>query len=158
MTPSSICSDWIACDWWYRPALMHAVAGADGNTLIYREAEGLEHVGAGDADDWQQIVTGMEEVVHGERGTARAMGRGSRWRIAGKSGTAQVFGVGQDEEYDEEELAERLRDHALFVAFAPVEAPTIAVAAIVENGGSGSTVAAPIVRDVIEAWLEAEAQ
>ena len=65
-----------------------------------------------------------------------------------------MFSVGQDEKYNEDELAERMRDHALFVAFAPIDNPQIAVAVIVENGGSGSGVAAPIARDVIEAYLE----
>ncbi len=141
-----------------RPALMYAVGGAYGDELIYREPEALGHVGVGDSEDWVRIIGGMEEVVYGERGTARAIGRGTRWRIAGKSGTAQVFGIAQDEEYNEEELEERLRDHALFIGFAPIDEPKIAVATIVENGGSGSSVAAPIVREVIDAWLEAESR
>ena len=69
--------------------------------------------------------------------------------MAGKSGTAQVFSVAQEEEYDEEEIEERLRDHALFISFAPVENPQIAVAVIVENGSSGSRVAAPIAQSAI---------
>ena len=73
--------------------------------------------------------------------------------MAGKSGTAQVIGIAQDEEYDEEETAERHRDHGLFVAFAPYDDPRIAVAVIVENGGGGSTVAAPVARKVMEAYL-----
>ena len=59
-----------------------------------------------------------------------------------------VFTVAQNETYDAEELAERMRDHALFIAFAPVEEPRIAVAVIVENGGSGSGVAGPVARQV----------
>ncbi len=73
--------------------------------------------------------------------------------MAGKSGTAQVFSLSQDEEYDEEELDERLRDHALFIAFAPLEEPRIAVAVIVENGSSGSRVAAPIARALMDQYL-----
>ena len=64
-----------------------------------------------------------------------------------------MFTVAQDEEYDEDEIAEKLRDHALFIAFAPLEDPRIAVAVIVENGSSGSRVAAPMARAVMDAYL-----
>ena len=74
--------------------------------------------------------------------------------MAGKTGTAQVFSLGEDEEYDAEEIRERLRDHALFVGFAPTDDPKIAVAIIVENGGGGSSVAAPVARGLFDAWLE----
>ena len=102
---------------------------------------------------WDHIIDAMVEVVHGARGTARGIGAGASYRIAGKTGTAQVFTVKQDEEYDEDSVSKRLRDHALFVAFAPVENPRIAVAAVVENAGSGSSVAAPIVRRIIDGYL-----
>ena len=98
----------------------------------------------------------MHDVVHGERGSARAVGRDAAFRMAGKSGTAQVIGIAQDEEYDAEELAERFRDHGLFIAYAPFDNPRIAVAVVVENGGGGSSVAAPIARDVIEEYLLTE--
>lgn len=108
-----------------------------------------------EADDanWQVIHEAMHAVFHGERGSARAVGRGSTFAMAGKSGTAQVIGIAQDEEYDAEALEERYRDHGLFVAFAPYEDPQIAVAVVVENGGGGSTVAAPIAREVMEQYL-----
>lgn len=106
-----------------------------------------------DPADWDEVVRSMVKVVHGARGTARAVGIDAAVRIAGKTGTAQVFGIGQDERYDEETVAERLRDHALFIAFAPVEEPRIAVAVLVENAGSGSTAAAPVARRVIEHYL-----
>jgi penicillin-binding protein 2 len=108
-----------------------------------------------EADDayWAEIHTGMEAVLHGERGSARAAARGASYRMAGKSGTAQVVGIAQDAEYDEKELAERHRDHGLFIAFAPLEEPAIAVAVLVENGGGGSSVAAPIARKVMDSLL-----
>jgi penicillin-binding protein 2 len=87
------------------------------------------------------------------RGTARAAGLNAKYEMAGKSGTSQVFSLAQDEEYDEEIIDERLRDHALFVAFAPVDNPRIAVAVIVENGSSGSRVAAPIARQIMDEYL-----
>jgi penicillin-binding protein 2 len=73
--------------------------------------------------------------------------------MAGKSGTAQVFTVAQTSKYNASEVTERLRDHALFIAFGPVEDPKIAVAVVVENGESGSKVAAPIARKVMETYL-----
>jgi penicillin-binding protein 2 len=73
--------------------------------------------------------------------------------MAGKSGTAQVYSVAQEDEYDEEEIEERLRDHALFISFAPYDNPRIAVAVIVENGSSGSRVAAPIARAIMDEYL-----
>jgi penicillin-binding protein 2 len=81
------------------------------------------------------------------------VGRGAPYQMAGKSGTAQVFSVGQDEEYEAEEVEERLRDHALFIAFAPFDDPKIAVAVVVENGVSGSHVAAPIARAIMDQYL-----
>lgn len=105
---------------------------------------------------WQNIIDGMVSVVHGTRGTARATGYGLDYVMAGKTGTAQVFGIAQDEEYDEETVDKKLRDHALFIAFAPEDKPKIAVAVIAENGGHGSGVAAPIARKVLNAWLEKE--
>ncbi|MEE4190525.1 MAG: penicillin-binding protein 2 [Halieaceae bacterium] len=106
-----------------------------------------------DEAHWQVIHEAMHAVLHGERGSARAVGRNSAFAMAGKSGTAQVIGIAQDEEYDAEALEERYRDHGLFVAFAPYEDPQIAVAVVVENGGGGSTVAAPIAREVMEQYL-----
>ena len=95
----------------------------------------------------------MEGVVHDRFGTAHGISRGMGYKMAGKTGTAQVVGIAQDAEYDSEALYERHRDHALFVAFAPISDPTIAVAVIVENGEAGSSVAAPIARAVIDTWL-----
>ena len=95
----------------------------------------------------------MHDVLQGPRGTARAVGMGAPYEMAGKSGTAQVVSIAQDEEYEEADLEERQRDHALFIAFAPFDKPRIAVALIVENGESGSGVAAPIARSVMDAYL-----
>lgn len=105
-----------------------------------------------DPTHWQAIIDAMSNVVEGRRGTARRI-RSDAYRIAGKTGTSQVFTVGQNETYNEAEVAERMRDHALFVGFAPIEAPRIAVAVIVENGGHGGATAAPIARAVMDSWL-----
>ncbi len=102
---------------------------------------------------WRYVIHAMDEVVHGRRGTARRIGGDAPYRIAGKTGTAQVFSLAEDQEYDAEQLDRRLHDHALFIAFAPVEEPRIAVAVIVEHGGGGSAVAAPIARQILDAYL-----
>lgn len=103
--------------------------------------------------NWDTISTAMEAVVHGARGTARGISKDVQYRIAGKTGTSQVVGIAQGEEYDSELIAERNRDHALFIAYAPAESPRIAIAVIVENGEHGSTTAAPIARTVMDAYL-----
>jgi penicillin-binding protein 2 len=106
-----------------------------------------------DQTHWDAILEAMHDVMQGARGTARAVGMNAPYSMAGKSGTAQVFSVAQEEEYDEDDIEEKLRDHALFIAFAPFEDPRIAVAVIVENGSSGSGVAAPIARKVMDQYL-----
>jgi len=104
--------------------------------------------------NWEHVHKAMINVVHGLRGTAHySIGRDIEYTAAGKTGTAQVFEVAQDEEYDEEKVIEKLRDHALFISYAPAENPRIAVAVIVENGGHGSSVAAPIARRIMDAYL-----
>jgi penicillin-binding protein 2 len=102
---------------------------------------------------WDNVIDAMHDVLQGERGTARAVGYGAPYEMAGKSGTAQVVSISQEEEYDDVELEERQRDHALFISFAPLDNPRIAVALIVENGESGSGVAAPIARAIMDAYL-----
>ncbi len=112
------------------------------------------------AEDWQRMVDAMEAVVHRanqgyrQNGIAWAhIGQDIGYRMAGKSGTSQVVGIAQGEEYDEEELDEFSRKHAWFIAFAPVNDPQIAVCVLIENGGSGSAVAAPVAREVIDHYL-----
>ena len=109
-----------------------------------------------EASYWDAVFDGMREVVHGKHGTAKYLADGISYEMAGKTGTAQVIGIAQNSVYNEEDVAERHRHHGLFIAFAPMEAPTIAVAIIVENGG-GSSAAAPIARAVIDTWLLGEA-
>ncbi len=102
---------------------------------------------------WNTVFEGMEEVVHGERGTAKVMGKTLAYRMAGKTGTAQVVGYAQGIKYDASQVAKRRRDHAWFIAFAPVEDPKIAIAVIVENGEHGASTAAPIARKIADAYL-----
>lgn len=102
--------------------------------------------------NWEDVHHGMLHVIESPRGTAKRI-RSERYKIAGKTGTAQVFTVAQDAEYDEETLEKKLRDHALFIAYAPADDPQIAVAVVVENGGHGGSVAAPIARAIMDAYL-----
>jgi len=86
-------------------------------------------------------------------GTGRTAFAGAPYKVGGKTGTAQVVGIKQGEKYNEAKVAERHRDHSLFIAFAPAEAPKIAIAVLVENGGFGARAAAPIARAAIDYYL-----
>lgn len=108
-------------------------------------------------ENWQNVIRSMEGVIHSWRGTAHRLSRGLDYKIAGKSGTAQVVGIAQGEKYDASQVALRKRDHALFVAFAPIEDPIITVAVVVENGESGSAVAGAMARQVIDRWISLQA-
>ncbi|MGB6604283.1 MAG: penicillin-binding protein 2 [Steroidobacteraceae bacterium] len=101
--------------------------------------------------DWERVVRDMVGVT--QRGTAAAIGAHAPYVFGGKTGTAQVFTVARNERYNEKTVNERLRDHSWFIAFAPADAPRIAVACIEENGGQGAEAAAPIVRKVLDAYL-----
>ena len=104
-------------------------------------------------EHWVEVITAMRDVVHAPNGTARRAGAGAGYEFAGKTGTAQVFSISQGETVDDDELSEELKDHALFVAFSPVEQPVIAIAIIVEHGGGGSTTAAPIARRLLDYYF-----
>lgn len=101
--------------------------------------------------DWERVVRDMVGVT--QRGTAAAIGAHAPYTFGGKTGTAQVFTVARTERYNAKTLNERLRDHSWFIAFAPADAPRIALAVIEENGGAGASAAAPIARKVLDAYL-----
>ena len=103
------------------------------------------------AADWQRVVHGMIGVT--TRGTAAAIGLHAPYTFAGKTGTAQVYTVARNEKYNASRINERLRDHSWFIAFAPADAPRIALAVLEENGGAGASAAAPIARKVLDAYL-----
>jgi penicillin-binding protein 2 len=101
------------------------------------------------------VTAGMVAVMHAPTGTARAAAKGAEYRIAGKTGTAQRVGRAAGEEaIDVNDLPFHLRHSALFVAFAPAEDPEIALALVIEHGGSGSAAAAPVARRILDAWIE----
>ena len=140
---------------WVSPRLLKS-----GSEIFVRPSVALPDVSVIPQADWSVLIASMEEVVHRgnqgfeDNGTAwKYIGRDISYRMAGKSGTAQVVGIKQGEEYDEAELSERQKKHAWFVAFAPSDDPVIALAVLVENGGGGSSVAAPVARAVIDHYL-----
>lgn len=98
------------------------------------------------------VKQGMMNVTQ-PGGTAASVGAGSPYAIAAKTGSAQVVGIKQNEKYDESKVAERLLDHALFIAYAPAEDPKIALAVIVENGRHGGSSAGPVARKVMDYYL-----
>ncbi|MDZ7662032.1 penicillin-binding protein 2 [Thiohalophilus sp.] len=135
------------------PRMLYAVQDATTNEFTVQKSKPREPVERIDEAHWQTVIQAMHDVIHGPTGTARGIGYGMQYKAAGKTGTSQVFGIAQDEEYVEEDVIKQLRDHGLFISFAPLEDPRIAVAVIVENGGSGSSSAAPIARKVMDHYL-----
>lgn len=104
--------------------------------------------------NWEDVVEGMRQTIYAPKGTARRLNKDLTYTLAGKTGTAQVFGLDAEEQYIAEKLDERLRDHALFTGFAPIDNPEIAIAIIVENAGSGSSKAAPLARQVLDVYFK----
>jgi len=136
----------------FRPRLVTGVRDAITRVVKTLPPIAEPPVDIKDPANWQVAIEGMEMVTEAG-GTASAVQRGASYKIAAKTGTAQVFSLGQNEKYNASTLDERLRDHALFIAFAPADAPKLAIAVLVENGGHGGSVAAPIARRVFDAYL-----
>ncbi len=140
----------------YRPQLIYKVVDTNiGEETVFAP------VLVGNVDlrkrHFEKVIDDMVEVVHGERGTARAIGRDAKYTIAGKTGTVQVIGRAQDEDWDETKIAKKHLPHGVFMSFAPVDDPQVVVAVIVENSISGSNVA-PIARKVMDYYLEKQAK
>jgi penicillin-binding protein 2 len=134
----------------YKPHLVAHVDNPRSGDRRYTEPEVVrqssfkkEHV-----DFVKRAMAGVNKEGTGARSFA-----GAQYTSGGKTGTAQVIAIKQNEKYDESKVAERHRDHSLFIAFAPVESPKIAMAVIVENGGFGARAAAPIARAVLDYFL-----
>ncbi|CAK1692524.1 cell elongation-specific peptidoglycan D,D-transpeptidase [Vibrio crassostreae] len=105
---------------------------------------------------WDIAQEGMRLANHGKKGTARRSFQKMSYQTAGKSGTAQVFGLKEDEEYNADEIAEHLRDHALFTGYAPFEDPEAVVTIVLENAGGGSSNGGPVVRRILDHIILAE--
>ena len=133
---------------WNRPHLARTV---DGTPPV--DEHPIPNLVLRDPRDWDQVNHAMQLVMHDPRGIARAAAQGVQYRIAGKSGTAQVVAIKQGERYNRLKTAERNRDNALFVGFAPAQDPQIVISVMIENGEAGGRVAGPVVRKVMDAWL-----
>lgn len=144
---------------WHRPAVMRQI-GTDSSPVI--ESTFLPDIEINNPDYWDFIAESMEMVVsRGYGGEYRTYGSAYpyiaaaeplKYRMAGKSGTAQVIAI--LENYDRaDEVPEKYREHAWFISFAPVDNPKIALAVFVEHGEAGSSVAGPIARNVLDAYL-----
>ena len=138
-----------------RPHLFASARDSITNELVNEYTPGeMGSIELKDDKHWKQVIDSMVEVMHGLRGTARRVGADAAYTMAGKTGTAQIVSISQEEEYEADLVPEELRDHALFIAFAPVDQPKIALAIIVENGSSGSSGAAPIARILFDHYLQ----
>ncbi len=135
------------------PHFLAQIDGPGDNATIALDTYHRPSVALKSEKHWDAVIEAMVEVVHGPTGTARRSGLDAPVRFAGKTGTAQVYGIAQDVDAKDEEVPDHLKDHALFIAFAPAEEPQIAIAVIVENGGGGSRTAAPIARKIIDRFF-----
>ena len=142
-------------------ATASAILARDGHTVSPRLADirGKEQPPVGGAQlldnpgDWKRMRQAMISVTSGSHGTARYISQGAKYSIAGKTGTAQVFSL-EGALYDVNMVPSRLRDHSLFIGFAPADNPAIVVAVLLENGAHGAGLsAASIARHVMDAWL-----
>jgi penicillin-binding protein 2 len=140
----------------FKPHIVHATQDAATGTVTPVAPEVLPPIRLREPADLEHIVDAMETVAHVPGGTAYRAMNDALYRVAAKTGTVQVAALAQDEEVapKQEDVPEHLRDHALFIAFAPADAPKIALAVLVEHaGGGGGAIAAPIARKVMDAWL-----
>jgi penicillin-binding protein 2 len=138
----------------FRPRLVKGMRDAAGRAQWLVPIEGAPIKGVS-AEDWGVVIDAMIGTTRCARycGTGWVAFKGVAYQAAGKTGTAQVYTVAQNAKYNAKTVPERLRDHAWFIAFAPAEAPRIAVAVLVENAGFGSSNAAPVARKVLDAYL-----
>ncbi len=128
--------------------------GSSSENFYNNESQVTKQIPIRDINNWEKVIEGMKQTIYGISGTGRRLNHGLTYTLAGKTGTAQVFGLDPEEEYIAENYEEKLRDHALFTAFAPIEDPQVAIAIIVENAGSGSSKAAPIAKSILDYYFD----
>ena len=135
-----------------KPQLVKSIDGVATQPVEVRESINMSD------EYWDYVHKAMRDVVHSPRGTAKGISNGLNYEIAGKTGTAQVISISAEDEYDSSKIDKSQWDHALFVAFAPMDDPQIAVGLIVENGEHGSSAAAPIARLVIDEYMKSKSK
>lgn len=133
-----------------KPKLVHAIMDAKTRDTREITPEAFTPIPLKDKRHLVAQIQNLIDVVHTTKGTAYRIGHNAPYKIAGKTGTSQVKSIPQGLTYSEKTTPERLRDHALFVSFAPADDPKVAVAVIVENGGHGSSTAAPIAKKIMD--------
>ncbi|GAC1307370.1 MAG: penicillin-binding protein 2 [Steroidobacteraceae bacterium] len=135
------------------PRLVAAIRTAGSSSIVRKNPRLLKPIDIATAEQWDVVHDGMVGAVSQPGATAYTAFLGARYKVAGKTGTAQVFTIKQTENTRAKIVEERRRDHAWFIAFAPLNEPKIAIAVLVENGGFGGATAAPIARKVLDAYL-----
>lgn len=135
------------------PRLVVATRAPGSLTIVPRPSKYAKPIDVATDAQWDVIYDGMVGAVTQPGATAYLAFRGARYTLAGKTGTAQVVTVKQTESTKHQDADVRKREHAWFIAFAPVDDPKIAIAVLVENGGFGGSTAGPIARKVIDTYL-----
>lgn len=135
------------------PRMVFAQESGTQHAMKLISSQATKRVDVKQPEYWDQIISAMEAVISGDSGTAGKLSLDLKYRLAGKTGTAQVIQIKQNQRYDAASLDKEFQDHALFIAFAPVDDPKIAVAVVVENGGSGGRTAAPYAKELIDFYL-----
>ncbi|GGD75852.1 penicillin-binding protein 2 [Lacimicrobium alkaliphilum] len=124
------------------------------NKLHQAAPKELQPITLNSPRNWQVVLDAMYGTVNNpEHGTARHAFKDTSYTSAGKTGTAQVISIAMDEEYDEETIADHHKDNAMYIGYAPYDAPEIVVTVAMENAGGGSSQAAPIARKVMDYYF-----
>jgi penicillin-binding protein 2 len=138
------------------PRLVAASRAPGSVTVVPRNPSFGKPIDLGTEDQWNVIYDGMVGAVTQAGATAYLAFRGAGYKLAGKTGTAQVVTVKQTESTKHQDADVRKREHAWFIAFAPVDDPKIAISVLIENGGFGGSTAGPIARKVLDTYLLAD--
>ncbi|MDE1923801.1 MAG: penicillin-binding protein 2, partial [Gammaproteobacteria bacterium] len=136
----------------FKPRLVIGIRPPGSTRLVRLPVDKEPGIAGITPDQWEVVDEGMEAAAQ-PGGTVANISVGAPYRIAAKTGTAQVFSLHQNQKYNASQIAERMRDHGLLIAFAPVDHPKLAVAVFVENGEHGGTIGGPIARKVLDAYL-----
>ena len=136
----------------YTPRVLMHTQSKNGETYLESQVQSKQ-IPIKDISNWDLIEKAMRQTVYGKLGTAKRLNNKLSYTLAGKTGTAQVFGLDPEEKYIAANIDEKLRDHALFTGYAPIENPKVAIAIIVENAGSGSSKAAPLARALLDEYF-----
>jgi len=137
----------------FRPRFLLGSENRINDVLKIRKPVELARISLESERNWDNVIKAMIGVNFDSNGTARRTWQNTEYSAAGKTGTAQVVSLDNIESYDKEKLSKHLKDHSLFIGFAPIKEPKIAVAVVVEHGGTGSERAAPIAKKVIDTYI-----